>query len=344
MVINAGIVGATGYTGEELIALLLGHPGVRISYLAAKVEKPQPIDELFPKFKNRLGLACDNFNITRAKSAKCSVFFLALPHGVSIKIAPCLLKDNLRVIDLSADYRLKNAKNYDKFYNFTHADRENLKKAVYGLPEFYRSKIKAAKLVANPGCYPTAALLALAPLFCCEVADFGQILIDAKSGATGAGRRAQLEFNFSEVNEDVFAYKINAHQHMPEINQELSKLAGRPESAVFVPHLLPLNRGILETIYLRAPESKLPASAALIKLYNNFYKKEPFIRIKNDGQAVRVKDVLHSNFCDIGIKSFPAENLLVISAAIDNLGKGAAGQAIQNMNIMFGFPEDTALK
>ena len=344
MIINVGIIGATGYTGEELINILLNHPQVRITYLAAKVEQPISIDKIFPKFGNRLGLTCGPFELDSAALVNCNLFFLALPHTVSMKIAPELLKLNKRVIDLSADYRLRDVKTYYKFYKSEHRDRQNLKNAVYGLPEFYRAKIKKAKLVANPGCYPTAAILSLAPLLSCEGIEVEGIIIDAKSGFTGAGRRALLEYSFSEINEDARAYKINVHQHMPEINQELSKLAARSIRVAFVPHMLSVDRGILETIYIKVKGERLKAKGErLIGLYKRFYKKEPFVRVKEEGESVRVKDVVNTNFCDIAISSFAQQHLIIIVAAIDNLGKGAAGQAVQNMNIMCGFPERTAL-
>lgn len=210
--INVGIIGATGYTGEELINILLGHPQVRLTYLAAKIDKPAPIAKIFPKFKNRIKLTCTPLNIDLAISAS-DLVFLALPHTVSMDIAPRFLKANKKVIDLSADYRLKNVKIYERFYKTKHNDTKNLKDAVYGLPEIYRAKINRAKLVANPGCYPTAAILALAPLIACELVEPEAIIIDAKTGVTGAGRRALLEYFFSEVNEDIYAYKINIHQH-----------------------------------------------------------------------------------------------------------------------------------
>ncbi len=341
--INAGIIGATGYTGEELISILLRHPQVRIVYLAAKIEKPVSIARIFPGFKNRIELICQPLDIDSAVS-KCNLLFLALPHTVSMRIAPRFLKANKRVIDLSADYRLINVKIYEKFYKAKHADAGNLKNAVYGLPEIYRARIKKARLVANPGCYPTAAILSLAPLIACEdIKEDKTIIIDAKTGVTGAGRRAALEYNFSEINEDAYAYKINIHQHIPEINQYLSKLTRRAIKVTFVPHLIPVDRGILETIYVKYDEKSKIKSEELIELYKRFYKKESFVRIKQEGEIIRLKDVVNTNFCDIAIKVFPKQNLIIIISAIDNLGKGAAGQAVQNMNIMYDFPERTAL-
>lgn len=340
--INVGIIGATGYTGEELIEILLGHPQVRIAYLAAKIEKPVSIGEIFPKFKKRIKLTCEPADIDSA-ILKCDLLFLALPHTVSVTVVPKLLKANKRVIDLSADYRLRNVKIYERFYKSKHNDVRNIKTAVYGLPEIYRQAIRKAKLVANPGCYPTAAILGLAPLAACGDIKAGRIIIDAKSGVTGGGRRALLEYNFSEINGDTFAYKMNVHQHMPEINQELSRLAAGTIKVVFVPHLLSISRGILETIYIEQSQKSKTGKQKLIDLYKNFYKNEPFVRIREEGQSVRIKDVVNTNFCDITVKSFPKQNLVVIVSAIDNLDKGAAGQAVQNMNIMYGFPEKMGL-
>lgn len=336
--VNAGIVGATGFAGEELIAILLRHPKARITNISAKIDKAQPISAIFPKFKGRLEMVCKEPDI-KEMSRVCDVVFLALPHTVSMHIAGGLLKNGRRVIDLSADYRLANTGVYEKFYGIKHKDAANIKQAVYGLPEIYRARIKTARLIANPGCYPTAAILALAPLLSIGSFDLGSIIIDAKSGVTGAGRKLAEGFLFSEINEDFKAYKVDCHQHAPEIDQELSKLAGKKLSTTFVPHLLPLNRGILETIYIR--KSRKQKAADLVGLYKRFYKDEPFVRIKEPGVFPRLKDVCGTNFCDIGIKD-SAERVIVVSA-IDNLLKGAAGQAVQNMNIMYGLGQESGL-
>jgi N-acetyl-gamma-glutamyl-phosphate reductase len=339
--VNVGIVGATGYAGEELIVCLLRHPDVKITSLSAKIDKALPISEIFPKLKGKISLICSEPN-QKEIIAKCDLVYLALPHTVSMDIAPKLLAQGKKVIDLSADYRLKDIKIYELFYKTKQIDKVNLDRAVYGLPELYREKIRKAHLVANPGCYPTAAILALAPLASLDLADLSSIIIDAKSGVTGAGRKIDAGFQFSEVNEDFKAYKVGLHQHAPEIDQELSKLAKDKVKVTFVPHLLPLSRGILETIYVKkAPDYKLQAPS-LISLYKKFYKKEPFIRIKDEGIFPRIKDVVGTNFCDIGIKDC-GSNIIII-AAIDNLLKGASGQAIQNMNIMYGFPENMGLE
>ncbi len=336
--IRVGVAGATGYTGEELIAVLLRHPHVRITAVTTRQEKPGLFSDLFPRFKNRLDIPCSKFDPDKL-AAGCDLVFLALPHTVSMNVAPKLIKNGVKVIDLSADYRLRDVKVYERFYLVKHKDKANLPKAVYGLPELYRYKIKTAQLIANPGCYPTAAILALAPVVACGVADPDSIIIDAKSGASGAGKKVTESFLFSSVNEDFKAYKVNTHQHAPEIEMVLSRLYGKKLGVTFVPHLLPLNRGILETVYLkRTPGVK---SGDLLRLYRNFYKKEPFVRIREEGQFPQLSDVAGTNFCDIGIKDEGKK--IIIIAAIDNLLKGAAGQAVQNMNIMYNLPEHTGL-
>jgi N-acetyl-gamma-glutamyl-phosphate reductase len=333
-------MGATGYAGEELIDILLRHPQVRITNISAKIDKPQKISDIFPRFKQRIELICTEPDIKEI-IAKSDLVFLALPHTVSMGVAPKLLKAGRKVIDLSADYRLKDAKIYEKFYNAKHKDRLRLAESIYGLPEIYRAKIKNARLIANPGCYPTVIILALLPLAAFNLADSDSIIIDAKSGVTGAGRKIAESFLFSEINEDFKAYKVNIHQHMPEINQELSKLSGKKIKVTFVPHLLPLSRGILATTYVKKIQNPKSKIQNLINLYRKFYKKEPFVRIRDEGDFPRLKDVVGTNFCDIGIKE--DKDSVILVAAIDNLLKGAAGQAVQNMNIMYKFPEYTAL-
>lgn len=337
--IKVGIIGATGYTGEELIKILIGHPYVRLTYLAAKIDEEQSIEEIFPYLRDRLSLKCEILDIQKAMS-KADLFFLALPHTISIKIVPILLNHKKKVIDLSADYRLKNSSVYKKWYNFTHKDKINLKKSVYGLPELYREKIKKADLIANPGCYPTAAILGIAPALVSGFVSSDSIIIDAKSGVTGAGRKAAMSFFYSEINEGLKAYKVDNHQHMPEINQELTKIADKKISVTFCPHLVPMNRGILETIYLKL--KKKISLSQILNIYKRFYKTEPFVRfIESD--TFSTKTVLETNFCDIGLKLKEEGNLLIINSVIDNLLKGASGQAVQNMNIMCGFPETSGL-
>lgn len=338
--VRTGIVGATGYAGEVLLDILLKHLGVKITCLYADIEESRAISEIFPKFKNKCELFCKRLDIKELLK-NCDLIFLALPHTVSMQIAPKLLSARKTIIDLSADYRLKDAKIYQQFYKTKHKDKTNLKAAIYGLPEIYRQKIKGARLIANPGCYPTAAILGLAPLALSDKVDLDSIIIDAKSGVSGAGRKMAYEFLFSEVNGDFRAYKVDSHQHAPEINQELSKLAAQKIKITFVPHLLPVNRGILATMYVQKTRRAQLTTENLISLYKRFYKNEPFVRIKKEGSFPQLKDVVGTNFCDISIKV--AGGAIIIIAAIDNLLKGASGQAVQNMNIIYKFPETMAL-
>ncbi|MCX5709927.1 MAG: N-acetyl-gamma-glutamyl-phosphate reductase [Candidatus Omnitrophica bacterium] len=338
--INVGIIGATGYVGEELVGLLLNHPQVKLTNISSRSSGGELFSDLAPQFKGRTTLACDKPDIKKI-CAKSDLVFLALPHTASMDFVPQLLQAGKRVIDLSADYRIKETPVYEKFYAVKHKDKANIKDAVYGLPEIYKAKIKTAKLIANPGCYPTVSILSIAPLVATGLADIKSIIIDAKSGVTGAGKKLAEGFLFSEVNEDFKAYKVNAHQHGPEIDQEISKLAGKKIHATFVPHLLPVSRGILATVYIKKAKMVEGKTKNLIELYKRFYKDEPFVRIRKPGDFPRLKDVVHTNFCDIGIQE-DNESVIVI-AAIDNLLKGAAGQAVQNMNIMNKFPEESAL-
>ncbi|MDD5108831.1 MAG: N-acetyl-gamma-glutamyl-phosphate reductase [Candidatus Omnitrophica bacterium] len=343
MVINVGIIGATGHTGEILIELLLCHPNVRITHLYNSGKNGQSvciISDVFPKFKKRLDLVCGKPDFNQIKN-DCDLVFLALPHTVSMKFAPKLLKLGKKVIDLSADYRIKNPSVYEKAYKVTHLDKANLKEAIYGLPELNRAKIKTARLLANPGCYPTSAILGLAPLLAVCFVDTDSIIIDAKSGVSGAGKKVEKEYLFSEIQGDFRAYKVNVHQHSPEINQSLSKISGKKIEAVFVPHLLPIERGILSTIYLKKVQGAKLKVKNIVELYKKFYKNEPFIRIKPDGVFPRIKDVVKTNFCDIGVKDFGST--IIVICAIDNLLKGASAQAVQNMNIMYKLPETAGL-
>ncbi len=339
--LKVAIVGATGYTGEELIRLLVDHPKVKITSLTAKIDKPQNISEIFPRFLGKIDLQCADLENIDDVAADSQVVFLALPHRVSMKFASRFLQLGRRVIDLSADYRLKNTALYETWYKAVHTSPELVQKAVYGLPELYRTEIKKADLIANPGCYPTGIILGSAPLLNKDFIDLSEIIIDAKTGLSGAGRKAALDLHFSEITGNLKAYKINQHQHMPEISQELAKLAGESVGIVFVPHLAPLNRGILNTIYFK--KSRKMGLREALDLYKDFYKDEPFIRINPAGQFPQIKEVFETNFCDIGIWTEENSDRLIVISTIDNLGKGAAGQAVQNMNIMYNFKETTGL-
>jgi len=338
--IRAAVVGATGYTGEELVKILAGHPEVELVSLTAIVDQPASFGTLFPYFRGKVDLICKELDIDEVSKVS-DVVFLALPHTVSMKIAPEFLKRGKKIVDLSADYRLHDTSIYKEWYAADHTDEGNLKKAVYGLPEMYREKIKKANLIANPGCYPTSIVLASLPALKAKEIKIESIIADSKSGVTGAGRKADIGLCFGEVDENLKAYKINSHQHSPEINQELSGVLGKKIEVVFVPHLIPMKRGILSTVYLKLKRG-VPEIEAL-DLYKIYYKDEPFVRVFDKGTLPQIKDVVGTNFCDIGVKVDEEKNLLIVVSAIDNLQKGASGQAVQNMNIMCGFGEKTGL-
>ena len=335
--LKVAVVGATGYTGEELVRILSRHPGVKLVSLSAVIDKPDKISNIFPRLEGKCDLVCGALDKAEVNK-KADLVFLALPHRVSMQMAPVFLKAGKKVIDLSADYRLS-VKDYEKWYDTKHTDLANLEQAVYGLPELYRDRIKKAKLIANPGCYPTSVILAAAPLIKEGLVDESSILVDSKTGASGAGRKAALSLIFPEVNESVKPYKVDAHQHAPEMEQELTKISGKKVQIVFVPHLLPIDRGILSNLYFKP--KKAVSTAQLLTLYKKFYKDEPFVKVSEDAPP-QIKDVAGTNFCKLWVKSSDKKAIIVISA-IDNLLKGAAGQAVQNMNIMYGFDERAGL-
>jgi N-acetyl-gamma-glutamyl-phosphate reductase len=335
--IRAGIVGVSGYSGLIALELLLKHKDVRITYISAN-NNTGAIESIWPHLKGKTQLECTKFNLKKAIEL-CDVLFLAVPHKIAMKITPDLLAANKKIIDISADYRLKDTNQYKEWYGDEHTDKMNLAEAVYGLPELYREKIKKAKLIANPGCYPTAALLSLIPLISTHTNIITDIIIDAKSGVSGAGRKVAEELMHSQVNENFKAYKVLKHQHTPEINQCLTEIAHKPIHVTFTAHLLPVNRGIQESIYVRTQN---PISEQeLYDLYTKFYKTEKFVRILKLGEQPELKNVTGTNFCDIGLAA--KDTMLIITSAIDNLVKGASGQAVQNMNILYNFNETEAL-
>jgi len=338
--LKVGIMGASGFAGEELIKILLAHPEVKITALAAKIDKIH-ISKMYPWSNGMIDL--DSYDMSADEVAKkADVVFLALPHKVSMDFAPVLLKQGKKVIDLSADFRIKDKAIYEKWYEIKHECPEYLKKAVYGLPELYRKDIKPADLIANPGCYPTSIILGCAPLLKNKLVETDCVICDSKSGVSGAGRTPTQALMFTEIAVNSFRpYKVNSHRHMPEIDQELSSLSGSSIEVNFVPHLIPMERGILSTIYLKLAK-KIDTGEAL-GLCKDFYKGEYFVRVLDEGTLPDTKNVARSNFCDIGIKIFPEKSLAVVMTAIDNLVKGASGQAVQNMNIMYGFEEKTGL-
>ena len=337
--LKVGIMGASGYAGEELLRILLDHPEVQITAVAAKID-PVNICKLYPWLKGRLDLECRDMSAEEV-SKKCDMVFLALPHKASMQFAPIFLKKGLKVIDLSADFRIKDVNVYEKWYEVKHECPEYIKDAVYGLPEFYREEVKKADLIANPGCYPTSVILGCAPLLKKNLADPDSIISDSKSGVSGAGRVLAQALMSKELENSFKPYKVNAHRHMPEIDQEIALMAGSKVSVSFVPHLVPMERGMMSTIYLKLKKN-ISTSEAL-KLYKDFYSKEYFIRVMDEGIFPDTKIIVRTNFCDIGCKVFPEKSLAVVMTAIDNLVKGASGQAVQNMNIMYGFEEKLGL-
>ncbi|MBF0478191.1 MAG: N-acetyl-gamma-glutamyl-phosphate reductase [Candidatus Omnitrophica bacterium] len=333
---RVGIVGVSGYSGLIALKLLLKHPDVRLTYVSANTTTGK-VGEIWPQLFGQTKLECVKFDAAEA-AQKCDLVFLAVPHKISMEIAPLLLKKGLKVIDLSGDYRLKNTRLYKQWYGTDHIDPLNLKYAIYGLPELFRVKIKKASFIANPGCYPTAALLGLAPVVSIYTPLIEQIVIDAKSGVSGAGKKASIDLTFCEVNESFKAYKVLQHQHSPEIETYLKKIsAGSEFDFNFVAHLLPINQGILETIYVHLKE-KISLSE-LHKIYKRFYHSDTFVRVLELGTQPELKNVVNTNFCDIGMAQSANGKLLVITSVIDNLYKGAASQAVQNMNIICGFNE-----
>lgn len=336
--LRTAVIGATGYAGYELMKILLRHPDVEITSVSAKIEKAEPISKIFPIFKNRFELICKEVDVQEISKA-ADIIFLALPHKVSMEFVPKFLSLSKRVIDLSADYRLNSSSEYEIWYGIKHTSPEFLSGSVYGLPELYKKEIAGARLLANPGCYPTGSILGCAPLVKEGIVDSSQIIIDAKSGTTGAGRNPSLGLLFPETNENFRAYKVNQHQHMPEINQELSKLFGSRIEVTFTPHLVPMNKGILSTIYFML--KKTISTEDALKLYRDFYENEPFVRVLEEGVFPETKNVDSTNFCDIGIRI--SGTRAIVLTAIDNLWKGAASQAVQNMNLMCGYEETAGI-
>jgi N-acetyl-gamma-glutamyl-phosphate reductase len=338
---NVAIVGASGYTGLELIRLLHCHPEVAVTCLTSEQSAGKRISDVFPTLRGRCDVILENLEPVRV-AEKADIIFTALPHKAAMEVVPTFLKLGKRVIDLSADYRLTDPAVYGEWYE-PHLNPANLKKAVYGLPELRRQKIRGAKLVANPGCYPTSIILGLAPLLKKGLIDPSSIIADSASGVTGAGRAAKVDSLYCEVNEGFKAYGAGGvHRHIPEIEQELSLLAGEALKITFTPHLVPMDRGILSTIY--STPKKALSSDTIAALYREFYDGEPFVRVLEKGNLPSTAFVRGSNFCDIAPLVDQRTGRIVIISAIDNLVKGASGQAVQNMNLLCGFPETMGLE
>lgn len=337
--VKVAVVGASGYTGVELLRLLVGHPEVEICCVTSRQHEGLPISRVFPSLAGFCELICEPLAVN-AIAERVDLVFTALPHQSAMEVIPDFLAAGCNVVDLSADYRLKDRAVYEYWYQ-EHTSPELLAEAVYGLPELFRAQIASARLVANPGCYPTSVALGLAPLLKNALIDPATLVIDSKSGTSGAGRSAKLGSLFCEVNEAFKAYGVAAHRHTPEIEQTLSTLAGTPVQVNFTPHLLPINRGILSTIY--ASLNELQRSAELIEVYQQYYANEPFVRVMPGGELPNVAWVRGTNFCDLGVVADPRTGRVIVVSAIDNLVKGAAGQAIQNMNLLCGFKEQLGL-
>jgi N-acetyl-gamma-glutamyl-phosphate reductase len=336
--LKVSIIGATGYTGAELVKILLKHPEVEIEAITSQSFAGKKISEVYPLLST--DLVCQPLDVERIVSLS-SFIFTALPHAASMEVVGKLYLRGKRIVDLSADFRLESPVIYEKWYGVAHKKKNLIKQAVYGLPELYREKIKGARLVANPGCYPTSVLLSLAPLLRFDLIKKDSIIVDSKSGVTGAGRKLSLKTHFPEVNENLSAYQVGCHRHIPEMEQELAKLAQKEVKIIFVPHLVPLNRGILSTCYADLKDSAQLKD--LVKTFEDFYREEPFVKILPQGYFPQIKDVVNSNRCQIGLMVNEKKRRVIVISTIDNLGKGASSQAVQNMNIMCGFEETMGL-
>jgi N-acetyl-gamma-glutamyl-phosphate reductase len=339
--LKIAIVGASGYTGLELIRLLDRHPQVEISCVTSEQSAGKRISDTFPTLRGRCDLVLEPLDAS-AITAKSDLIFTALPHRAAMRVVPDFLAAGKKVVDLSADYRLHDAAVYGAWYE-PHLNPELLPEAVFGLPELRRDTIRQARLVANPGCYPTSVILGLKPLLDNGLIDSSSIIADSKSGTSGAGRSAKVDSLYCEVNDSFRAYGVGGtHRHTPEIEQELSELAGHAVTITFTPHLVPMDRGILSTIY--ATPTRAVTTEELVALYADSYRNEPFVRPLPKGQFPSTAFMRGSNFCDIGVTLDSRTNRVIVVSAIDNLVKGASGQAIQNMNLICGFPETMGLE
>ncbi len=337
---KVGIIGASGYTGAELMRLLHRHPGVEVTYITAHTYADKEVTELYPHLQPYRGMKYRVFQ-PREALQEAEFHFVALPHGEAMEVVPPLLEGGARVVDLSADYRLAEAREYARWYGKEHTSPELLSRAVYGLPEFYSRDLREARLVAVPGCYPTAALLALGPLALRGFSLEGCV-IDAKSGVSGAGRTLSLASHFAQADESVKPYGVGSHRHTPEIEGRLAELSSRPVRVSFVPHLVPMSRGILATCYLSVGEEVTPQEVA--DAYEKAFTRSHFVVLLGEGRFPETKCVSGSNYCHLGWHLDRERGTLVTAAAIDNLVKGASGQAVQCMNIMAGWEESLGLE
>ena len=332
--IKVGIVGGTGYTGVELLRSLIQHPKVKIKTITSRSEAGMPVADLFTSLRGHIDLKFSD--PSESKLEKCDLVFFATPNGIAMQQARELIKAGVKIIDLAADFRIKDVNVWEKWYGMKHACPELVKEAVYGLPEINRDHVKKARLVANPGCYPTAVQLGFLPLIEAGLINTNQLIADVKSGVSGAGRKAEVHTLLAEASDNFKAYGVPGHRHHPEIAQGLSNIAGKPVSLTFVPHLVPMIRGIHATLYAKLTKKK---NVDLQTLYETRYANEQFVDVLPSGKHPETRSVRGSNICRIAIHRPQGGDMVVILSVTDNLVKGAAGQAVQNMNIMFDFPE-----
>lgn len=338
--LNAGIVGASGYTGGELMRILWGHPEMDVSLTTANQYAGEPIASLYPSLAGVYPGSFEAFEPERALEV-CDVVFSCLPHGEGLKALPGLVSEGKKVVDLSADFRLDDAGEYQSWYGVEHTATGLLQEAVYGIPEINREGIASARLTANPGCYPTGALIGLYPAARAGLIG-GTVIVDSKSGVSGAGRKLTLATHYAQIADGIEAYGVTGHRHLPEIRGELGKLVGgNGADVLFTPHLAPMNRGILSTVYV--PLAGVQGYSEIREVYEEAYEGEPFVHLLPSGSYPRTKAVQGSNNCHVGLELPGCGRTLVVMTAIDNLGKGASGEAVQNMNIMCGLPEDAGL-
>ncbi|MDF2724928.1 MAG: N-acetyl-gamma-glutamyl-phosphate reductase [Paenibacillus sp.] len=338
--LRAAIIGSTGYGGVELIRLLLQHPQVEIASVISSSSAGALYADGYPHLSEIITDKLEAIDV-EAIQGKADVVFLATPHGVSTELSPKLIEAGLKVIDVSGDLRLKQGDVYEKWYKHKPASPEFLSRSVYGLCELFAGDVKGADLIANPGCFPTATSLGLAPLLAEGWIDSSTIVCDAKTGVSGAGRGLGQMYHYSEINESTLAYKVNRHQHTPEIEQTLSRVAGHEVTITFTAHLLPMTRGILVTSYAKLTSPKTDED--VLELFRHYYEGRPFVRIRPAGKWPATKEVYGSNYCDIGVSVDTRTNRVTVISVIDNLVKGAAGQAVQNLNLMMGWDETTGL-
>ncbi len=333
--VRVAIIGASGYTGAEAIRILLRHSGAELTYLTALPDECGAVGDVFPQFKGRCDLEIEPLDMEEI-GGLADVVLCCLPHKVSMGFVPKLLDAGLKVVDFSADYRLKDASVYEMFYQ-EHTDKANLAVAAYGLPELFREQIVGADLVANPGCFPTGAVLAIAPLLKKGIIENDSVIVNSVTGSSGAGKNPSETFHFPNMNENLFAYGIGVHRHMPEMEQVAGEVAGSNVQILFQPHVGPFDRGILSTVYSQPTQDI--SNEQLLKLYNDFYKAEQFVQVLTG--APKIKDVIGTNYCHVFAAN--VKGRIVAFSAIDNITKGASGQAIQNMNILFGLDETMGL-